>query len=110
MDFHRAIVVGASGGIGGALVSALIDRQTDVTALSRRGRSAGPGFRSGRIDIESEESIARAASAAAAHGPYDLVIVATGILHDDRLAPEKSYRQLSGESLQRYFAVNATGP
>ena len=110
MHFQRAIVVGASGGIGGALVSALIDRQADVTALSRRGRSAGRGCRSGEIDIESEESIARAASVASANGPYDLVIVATGILHGDRLAPEKSYRQLSAESLQRYFAVNATGP
>ena len=110
MPFQRAIVIGSSGGIGTALVSSLVKQGSDVTALSRAGLSNGVPARTGPIDIQSEESIERAASAAAPHGPYDLIIVATGILHGDQLAPEKSYRQLSAEVFQLYFAVNATGP
>jgi NAD(P)-dependent dehydrogenase (short-subunit alcohol dehydrogenase family) len=40
----------------------------------------------------------------------DLVVVASGLLHSDRIAPEKSYRQLSAAAFEEYFAVNATGP
>lgn len=101
---ERAVVVGASGGIGAAIASELAGRGAVVHALSR----GGPG--AGRIDIEDEDSIAAAAAALADQGPLDLVFVATGILHADGVAPEKSLRQLSAQSLERYFAVNATGP
>jgi NAD(P)-dependent dehydrogenase (short-subunit alcohol dehydrogenase family) len=62
------------------------------------------------IDLQDEASIAGAASALAEYGPLDLILVASGLLHSERIAPEKSYRQLSAASLDRYFAVNATGP
>jgi NAD(P)-dependent dehydrogenase (short-subunit alcohol dehydrogenase family) len=106
----RAAIVGASGGIGAALCSALADDGTMVHALSRSGRAADARLVVGRIDLEDEASIADAASAVAAHGPLDLVLVASGLLHSERVQPEKSYRQLSAASFERYFAVNATGP
>jgi NAD(P)-dependent dehydrogenase (short-subunit alcohol dehydrogenase family) len=60
--------------------------------------------------VEDEASIAAAASALQDGEPLDLVVVASGLLHAKDVAPEKSYRQLSVASLNRYFAVNATGP
>ena len=36
----------------------------------------------------------------------DLVIVATGILHNANLQPEKSLKQISAESLQQVFMAN----
>ncbi|MDN2583626.1 SDR family NAD(P)-dependent oxidoreductase [Aquibium sp. ELW1220] len=110
MRLERAVVVGASGGIGGALAVALADRGTRVHALSRRGVAADARLAAGIIDIEDETSIADAAAALRAEGPLDLVLVATGLLHADRIAPEKSHRQLSAASFERYFAINATGP
>jgi NAD(P)-dependent dehydrogenase (short-subunit alcohol dehydrogenase family) len=110
MQFQRTIVVGSSGGIGSALVAALADNGAEVMAMSRSGQGGGGRTRALAIDIQDENSIKLAASEATAYGPYDLIIVATGILHDDHLAPEKSYKQLSAEAFQRYFAVNATGP
>jgi len=107
---ERALVVGASGGIGGALAIALADHGAVVHALSRRGVATDTRLVTGTIDIEDEASIADAASALRAEGPLDLVMVATGLLHAKGVAPEKSYRQLSGASFERYFAVNATGP
>ena len=98
----NAIVIGASGGIGGALADALEARGDVVTRLSRR--SDPP------LDFDDEPGIAATAAQLAPAGPYDLIIVATGLLHGDGVAPEKSLRAIDGAALDRYFRVNATGP
>jgi NAD(P)-dependent dehydrogenase (short-subunit alcohol dehydrogenase family) len=103
-------VVGASGGIGAALCKALTLHGASVHAFSRSGMSDESGTTAGTIDVEKEASIAHAASILSGEGALDLVLVASGLLHSDRIAPEKSYRQLSAASLAQYFAVNATGP
>lgn len=110
LQIERAVVVGASGGIGRALAIKLADRGAVVHALSRGGVAKDAKLTAGTIDTENEASIADAASALHAAGPLDLVVVATGLLHAEGVAPEKSYRQISGASFERYFAVNATGP
>jgi NAD(P)-dependent dehydrogenase (short-subunit alcohol dehydrogenase family) len=102
------IVVGASGGIGAALAEALADEGRAVTGLAR-------SFAGDRhIDLEDEASIAAAAAAVARAGSPDLVIVATGLLHDDApgggLGPEKALRDLDPAWLARQYAVNAIGP
>lgn len=99
-----AVVIGAGGGIGVALVEALRDEDTyDVVhALSRSG--ADP------IDIEDEGSIAAAAARIAKGPPPALVIVATGLLHRGDRMPEKSYRELDPDWLAANLRVNAIGP
>lgn len=99
---RHALVIGASGGIGAALVEALQDEDVAVTALAR-------SFAGDRhIDIEDEASIA-AAAARLPHAP-DLVIVATGLLQAGANTPEKTYRNLDAATLARTIAVNAIGP
>lgn len=88
----------------------LADGGARVHALSRSGLASDPRLTPGTIDIEDEASVAHAASFISAGEPLDLVIVATGLLHSGTVAPEKTYRQLSSASMERYFAVNATGP
>lgn len=99
-----AVVFGAGGGIGGALVDAIRAAETfaHVVAFSR---STSPA-----IDLLDEASLARAAALAAEMGELRLVIDATGFLHDDLQAPEKSWRQLDPANLARAFALNAIGP
>ncbi len=94
----RALVLGASGGIGAAVVVALRE-QGDVVGLSRREN----GF-----DITDEASIAR--HLGALEGSFDLILVATGALYLDGIGPEKSLRALNPAVLARQFAVNAIGP
>lgn len=104
----RAVVIGASGGLGGALAAGLRDDAAcaAVVGFSRSGR--GPdGVAVHRLDITDEAAIAAAADAA---GEPDLVIVATGLLHDGDLQPEKDLRALDANRLARSFAVNAIGP
>lgn len=99
-----AVVFGAGGGIGGALVAHLqnADRFTDVVPL---GRSSDPA-----VDFLDEDSLAAAMASVAARGDIRLAIDATGFLHDDRQGPEKSWRDLDAANLARAFALNAIGP
>ncbi|MBI1391425.1 MAG: SDR family NAD(P)-dependent oxidoreductase [Alphaproteobacteria bacterium] len=96
-----AIVLGASGGIGGAMVAALrADRRFgDVHTLSRREND---------FDLASEASIAAAAKKFDGL-EVDLVFVATGILESSLGGPEKSFDALSAAAMHELFAVNAFG-
>ena len=94
-----ALVVGASGGIGAALVAELRARGVATRGLSRRDD---------RLDLADESSIA--AAVAALEEPPRLVLVATGLLHADGVQPEKSLAALDPGRLARSFAVNAIGP
>ena len=99
-----AVIFGASGGIGGALVEAIraAARFEHVVAFSR-GTSPS-------IDLLDEDSLERAAAFAADMGELRLVIDATGFLHDESQMPERSWRQLDAVKFARSFALNATGP
>lgn len=110
----RAAVVGASGGIGGAL-TALLAADPGVEAVHAFSRRAieplGDKVITGRIDFDDEASIAAAAESTRSGGPLDLVLVASGLLHDGAaLQPEKSFRSLEAAQLARSFQVNTIGP
>ena len=78
-----AVVLGASGGIGSALQAALSQSGAFDTVLGLSRRSDG-------FDLTDEASIARAAAVIAdRQAPLRLVILATGLLHDDAQQPEK---------------------
>lgn len=96
----KAVVIGASGGVGAALVRLLTARGDEVLALSRA--STPP------VDLADEATIA--AAAAAAGTDLALVIDATGFLHNGHFRPEKSWRELSTEHLAYSYLVNAVGP
>ncbi|MDP9065834.1 MAG: SDR family NAD(P)-dependent oxidoreductase [Pseudomonadota bacterium] len=112
-DGYRAVVFGASGGLGSAFVSALCqdDRCAEVHAGSRSDvHSSANKLRAFRFDLEDEGSIAAAVAESSRAGPLHLVVVATGMLHAPSITPEKSWRFLTPASLQRAFSINAIGP
>lgn len=103
-DGFKAIVFGASGGIGSAFCEELSanERCGYVAELSRRSTS--------RIDLEDESTIAAAAEQLKATGPFHLMIDATGILHDGDVQPEKSLSAIDPAHVARVMQINATGP
>lgn len=106
-------IIGSSGGIGKAFVMALSNRfpQATIFAFSRSSQGNLPyNCQSHSIDYDSELSIVGAATLAAENGPLDLVVVATGILHDGALMPEKSLRDLSMPKFEKVFAANTILP
>lgn len=95
----RALIIGASGGIGAAVAQALADRGVAVTGLSRSGTG---------LDLTDEDSVHR--QLGALDGPFDLVLVAAGALEIAGAAPEKSMRALRAQAMMDQFALNAVGP
>jgi NAD(P)-dependent dehydrogenase (short-subunit alcohol dehydrogenase family) len=95
----RALVIGASGGIGGALAAALEARGASVVGLSRRQDG---------LDLTDEASVA--AAAGRLEGPFGLILDATGALEIWGRGPEKSIGAIDPEVMAAQFAVNAIGP
>ena len=108
----NAVVIGASGGIGQALVSRLATSEAyaQTFALSRSQPSFPRGIRSLGIDLDDEASIAAAAAKVGEAGLVGLIIVATGILHQDGVAPEKTLKALDPAAMAAVFSTNAIGP
>lgn len=101
---YRALIFGAGGGIGSALLVHLQNdaRCGDVIGLSRRSDPA--------IELREEASLAHAAQMLRPQAPFHLMIDATGILVDDGMPPEKCLSDITPEALHAQFAVNAIGP
>lgn len=93
----RALVIGASGGIGAALVAALAQRG-EVVALSRRVDG---------LDVRDEASITEVLGAL--QGTFDITFVATGVLAGAS-GPEKALRSVTAAAMAEQFAVNTIGP
>lgn len=112
-DGYRAVVFGATGGLGSAFVSALSadQRCSEVYAGSRRAYTTAAGkIRAFQFDLEQENSIVAAVDGFATGGPLHLIIVATGMLHAAAIQPEKTWAALTPVSFQRAFAINTIGP
>lgn len=92
------LIIGASGGIGSALVTAHTARGDTVTGLSRSVDG---------LDLRDAGSVAHALDGL---GPFDRVIVATGALEIDGAAPEKTIKGIASQAMLDQFAVNAVGP
>lgn len=97
---YRALVIGASGGIGAAIAEAIEadPRCGGVQRLSRRDDG---------LELTDEDSVA---VAAARHsGAFHLIFCATGGLTIDGVGPEKSLKQIAPDAMMKQFALNALG-
>jgi NAD(P)-dependent dehydrogenase (short-subunit alcohol dehydrogenase family) len=101
---YRALVIGASGAIGQALVRQL---QSDPRCAVVLGvsRQSLPG-----LDLLREDSIKACAQALAPQAPFHLVLDATGALSVNGRGPEKRLDELDAEHLLNALHLNAVGP
>lgn len=96
---NRTLIIGASGGIGAALVVACRARGDDVVGLSRSADG---------LDLTDEASVE--AALGGLDGRFDLILVATGALEIDGAQPEKSVKAVRRRAMMDQFALNAVGP
>ena len=101
---YRALVLGASGAIGGALAAQLRGDPCCATVLAL-GRASTPA-----VDFDAPDSIAAAADSLRTQGPWHLVLVATGMLQGPTGHPEKRLADLRAGHMAASFAVNTIGP
>ena len=101
---YRALVIGASGAIGQALMQQLQNdpRCALVLGVSRQSL---PG-----LDLLREDSIKACAQALAPQAPFHLVLDATGALSVNGRGPEKRLDELDAEHLLNALHLNAVGP
>ena len=104
-----AVVVGASGGLGAALLAQL-ESETNFAQVVGLSRSTEIN-----VDYDDESSISKAAIhianlCATSNLQLRLLIVATGFLHGDQGQPERSFINLDAEYLAQVFKINTLGP
>lgn len=107
------VVIGSSGGIGGALVDTFLEMPQvgQLYSLSRKGqRHPSTKVSSLVFDFTDEASLTAAAETLKTNGPFDIIIVATGLLQGDGTAPEKNMRALSHQGFAKSFEINTIGP
>ena len=107
------MVFGASGGLGRALLGQIAAQAGHAAVYAGMRQSEAqlpPGVVPFTFDLSDEPSIAAAATSFLPSP--ELVLVATGLLHDAArgLAPEKSLHALDGAAMAQLFAVNTIGP
>ena len=101
---YKALVIGSGGAIGGAFTQAFYADPlcTHVELVSRSPQS---GF-----NLMNEESIRAQAAVSHAHGPYQIIIDATGALAINGIGPEKALSSLNADHLMQTFLINTIGP
>lgn len=107
------IIIGSTGAIGKSFVDHFSsqDSSNSIYSLSRKKEGhQDNNITFVPIDIEDEASIYNSSKVCSEKGPFDTIIVCTGLLHSDNLKPEKSVRDLNKESLLKVLSVNTIGP
>ena len=107
-------VIGSSGAIGNS-ISKLLKSEISVESVYNFSRSAisesSEKEKNIYIDIENEDSIIESIKKIPKDIKFDLIFVATGILHNDEdIYPEKSIKDISGDKLKKVLMVNTIGP
>lgn len=121
-DKFNALIVGASRGIGLALVEALCTEprcgqvfaacrepeQADALHAAARGDCR---VRAVRADVTDAQSLDAARDQIETHArQLHLLIVTAGLLHDGPLQPERRLEDLNAAAAVQSFRVNALGP
>ncbi|MEE4147189.1 MAG: SDR family NAD(P)-dependent oxidoreductase [Halieaceae bacterium] len=112
-----ALVVGASGGIGGAVLDHYLaaPEYELVFAVSRGARPEGLGSHGDRLRWlvcdYSESSIESVMHFVASAGvSLARVVICNGILHNDRLSPEKSLLEIKAPAMEEVLRANVVIP
>lgn len=112
MSEHRAVVTGASGGVGRALCAALAARGTSVLALGRDATrlaqceaSDADRIRSLAVDLTTPRGLERVRERVAGWGAVTLLVHSAAVVD-----PILQLDRLSAEAFRRAYAINVEAP
>ena len=104
----KAIVLGATGGLGRAFVEATGVSYEHVFAIGRQEMSFGDRVSCHRFD--NVNTLAKIADEIKCHEDVELIVVAVGLLHSNLLSPEKRLQDCDGNALQSLYYSNTILP
>ena len=96
---ERALVIGATGGIGAAIALEFKGRGAQVTRLSKSENG---------LDLTRQDTVDDILGRL--EGPFDTIVIASGILAPKGMTPEKSLSAINASAMSDVFAANAIGP
>jgi len=88
----------------------LVQPETNVNSLETSARARLDIVLPTTVMCGLEDSIRNAVAAISETAPVDLLIIATGVLHDVSIQPEKSIGDIDQEALLDVLRVNTVGP
>ena len=98
-----ALVVGASGGVGGALYN-LLSKERRVVAVSSQARARSDWYETDYSETSLNEIAGHLDSR------FPLTFICGGFLHGDGIMPEKRLDDLSSSALETAFRKNTIAP
>ena len=105
----KVLVVGATGGIGSAFVEKIkqLDKDNIIIEVVRKKKYNHQI----EVDMLDEESMTQCAlEIHKQHGTIDMILNTVGLLHSDGAMPERAYKEINQDFLQKTFEVNTFIP
>ena len=107
-------IIGSSGAIGNSICEVLVNEYPikKLYKFSRKIQSKDTDkIKNIMIDIEDENSIKESVKHIPKDVKFDLIFVATGLLHNENeIFPEKSIKDINTDIFKKVLLVNAIGP
>ena len=110
--YESIVVFGATGAIGGALIKEAAIRypKAVINGVGRKESSFNGATYHQLKDFTDETALQALAEKLDQQKPVDLIIIATGVLHDGEMMPEKTMKALSVEQFEMQFRTNSILP
>jgi len=101
----QILIIGGSGAIGSALISEYDNNDSHITVTSRKKQNLGPHINQITFDYDQQDEINLNGEI-----KFDVIIFATGHLHNEHYKPEKSLKDIDKNAFQFSYHINCIAP
>lgn len=101
----QILIIGGSGAIGSALISKYDNNDSHITVASRKKQNLGPHINQITFDYDQQDDINLNGEI-----KFDVIIFATGHLHNEHYKPEKSLKDIDKNAFQFSYHINCIAP
>ena len=101
----QILIIGGSGAIGSALISEYDNNDSHITVTSRKKQNLGPHINQVTFDYDQQDEINLNGEI-----KFDVIIFATGHLHNEHYKPEKSLKDIDKNAFQFSYHINCIAP